>query len=218
MDPELLTTLKALADASRLRLIGLLATRRMAVEELAQATGLSSPTVAHHLQRLREAGLVISRPRHPYVEYELRLDALHDIGRRLDAASRPGAAESLEEAGPDGKPRPAFEAKVLRAFIEDGRLMAIPAQEKKRLVLLRYLAETVFEPAVAYPEQGGQSAPGPDPPGRGVTAALPGRPALHVARQGHLPAGACHRVAPLRRVRRAAAPCRPRTRRPPPAR
>ena len=53
MDPELFTTLKALADASRLRLIGLLAARRMAVEELAQATGLSSPTVAHHLQRLR---------------------------------------------------------------------------------------------------------------------------------------------------------------------
>ncbi|HEY7940996.1 MAG TPA: metalloregulator ArsR/SmtB family transcription factor [Candidatus Limnocylindrales bacterium] len=153
MDPELLTTLKALADASRLRLIGLLAARRMAVEELAQATGLSSPTVAHHLQRLRDAGLVTSRPRHPYVEYELRMDALHDIGRRLDAASRPGAAESLEEAGPDGKPRPAFEAKVLRAFIEDGRLVAIPAQEKKRLVLLRYLAETAFEPGTAYPEK-----------------------------------------------------------------
>ena len=153
MDPELLTVLKALADASRLRLIGLLASRRMAVEELAQATGLSSPTVAHHLQRLREAGLVTSRSRHPYVEYELRLDALNDIGRRLGAASRPGAAEPLEAPGPDGKPRPAFDAKVLRSFIEDGRLVSIPAQEKKRVVLLRYLAETIFEPGVAYPEK-----------------------------------------------------------------
>ncbi|HTS15638.1 MAG TPA: metalloregulator ArsR/SmtB family transcription factor, partial [Candidatus Sulfotelmatobacter sp.] len=153
MDPELLTTLKALADGSRLRLIGLLASRRMAVEELAQATGLSSPTIAHHLQRLREAGLVTSRPRHPYVEYELRLDALHDIGRRLDAASRPGATEPLEAAGPDGKPRPAFDAKVLAAFMVEGRLTAIPAQEKKRLVVLRYLAETAFEPGVAYPEK-----------------------------------------------------------------
>lgn len=153
MDTELLTTLKALADASRLRIIGLLAARRMAVEELAEATGLSSPTVAHHLRRLREVGLVTSRPRHPYVEYELRLDMLHALGRQLDEASRPGAAISLELPGPDGAPRPAFDAKVLRAFIQDGRLTSIPVQDKKRLVILRYLAETVFDPDVAYPEK-----------------------------------------------------------------
>ncbi|MFI5262057.1 MAG: metalloregulator ArsR/SmtB family transcription factor [Candidatus Limnocylindrales bacterium] len=153
MDAELLTTLKALADASRLRIIGLLAARPMAVQELAEATGLSSPTVAHHLQRLREAGLVASRPRHPYVEYELRVGAIHALGRQLDEASRPGAATALQLPGPDGAPRPAFEAKVLRVFLEDGRLTAIPAQDKKRVVVLRYLAETIFEPDVAYPEK-----------------------------------------------------------------
>ena len=153
MDDELLTTLKALADASRLRIIGLLAARRMAVEELADATGLSAATVAHHLQRLRDAGLVVARPRRPYMEYELQLGRLHAIGRQLDEAGRVGAAQSLELPGPDGRPRPAFEAKVLRAFVEDGRLVSIPAQEKKRQVILRYLAETVFEPGREYSEK-----------------------------------------------------------------
>jgi hypothetical protein len=41
----------------------------------------------------------------------------------------------------------------LRAFFVDGQLTAIPAQEKKRQVILRYLAETVFVPNVAYPEK-----------------------------------------------------------------
>ena len=60
----------------------------------------------------------------------------------------------VELPGPDGRPRPAYEARVLRAFIgSDGRLERIPAQEKKRLVILRYLAETVFEPGRAYPEK-----------------------------------------------------------------
>jgi hypothetical protein len=42
---------------------------------------------------------------------------------------------------------------VLRAFLEDGRLTSIPAQGKKRLVILLYIAETVFTEARAYPEK-----------------------------------------------------------------
>ena len=59
MDPALLTALKALSDASRLRIVGLLAGgRRLAVEELAAALQLSPGTVVHHLKRLRDAQLV----------------------------------------------------------------------------------------------------------------------------------------------------------------
>jgi len=153
MDEDLLLTLKALSDASRLRIVGLLASRPKAVEELADGLNLSPGTVVHHLNKLREAGLVESQSRPPYKEYRLRLDRLHAIGKRLDEASQPGAESAAELPGPDGQPRPAFEAKVLRAFFIDGQLTAIPAQEKKRLVILRYLAETVFDPSVRYPER-----------------------------------------------------------------
>ena len=154
MDRPLLTALKALSDASRLRIIGLLAAgRRLSVEELAAALDLTPGTVVHHLKRLREAELVEARARPPYVEYALRLGRLAEIGGALDRLGRDTPEEVLELPGPDGRPRPAYEARVLRSFFVDGRLERIPAQEKKRAVILRYLAETVFEPDRDYPEK-----------------------------------------------------------------
>lgn len=38
----------------------------------------------------------------------------------------------------------AFEAAVLRAFLRDGRLVTIPARERKKLVVYRHLVERVF--------------------------------------------------------------------------
>ena len=152
MDQELLATLKALSDASRLRIVGLLAARPHAVAELAAALELSPGTVVHHLKRLHDAGLVESRPSRPYVEYSLRLERLHAVGRKIGEIER-----STEEVallpGPDGRPLPAFDAKVLRAFIVDDRLVSIPAQEKKRLVVLRYVLDRCFPEDRAYPEK-----------------------------------------------------------------
>jgi hypothetical protein len=61
--------------------------------------------------------------------------------RSVEAAAAEIAATSPEEA------------KVLRSFIREGRLVAIPAQPKKRLVILRYLRELVFTEDREYPEK-----------------------------------------------------------------
>jgi len=37
-----------------------------------------------------------------------------------------------------------FEGRVLRAFIRDGRLVSIPARERKKLVVYRYLLDRVL--------------------------------------------------------------------------
>jgi hypothetical protein len=55
-------------------------------------------------------------------------------------------------AGPAGEELPHDVAKVLRAFFKDGRLVTIPARERKRLVVLRYLRDRVFSEDRAYPE------------------------------------------------------------------
>jgi len=47
----------------------------------------------------------------------------------------------------------AYDAKVLRAFLRDGRLVSIPAQEKKRLAILRYVMERTFAQDREYPER-----------------------------------------------------------------
>lgn len=46
----------------------------------------------------------------------------------------------------------AFTAKTIRSFIRDGRLTSIPAREKRRLVIYRYLRDQVFTEDRTYPE------------------------------------------------------------------
>jgi hypothetical protein len=45
------------------------------------------------------------------------------------------------------------DAKVLRSFLVDGRLESIPAQHRKRQVVLRFLLERVFTEDRDYPEK-----------------------------------------------------------------
>jgi hypothetical protein len=52
-----------------------------------------------------------------------------------------------------GQPRYSYAQKVLHAFIVDGRLTSIPARERKRQVVLRFLAQTDFEDGREYPER-----------------------------------------------------------------
>ena len=154
MDPDLLTAMKALSDASRLRIVGLLADgRRMAVEQLATALEITPATVVHHLKKLRDAGLVESHPRPPYMDYALRLGRLSEIGASLGRIAREqsGLPDKSDGTMPDWA-SPA-DAKVLRAFFEGERLTSIPVQHTKRLVVLRLLAETVFEKKRKYPEK-----------------------------------------------------------------
>lgn len=122
------------------------------MEGLAAALGLTPGTVVHHLKRLKDAGLVESRARPPYMDYSLRLERLAQIGGELhriarDQSGNPERDENLPDwAGP-------AEARVLRAFFEGDRLLSIPAQHSKRLIVLRALAETVFVRKQKYPEK-----------------------------------------------------------------
>jgi hypothetical protein len=47
----------------------------------------------------------------------------------------------------------AFEARVIRSLIRDGRLTTIPARERRRQVIYRYLRDQVFTEDRSYPEK-----------------------------------------------------------------
>jgi hypothetical protein len=62
------------------------------------------------------------------------------------------------ESEPVGSPNlspedAAYEARVLRSFVRDGRLTSIPAQHRKRQVILRWLLDTAFIEDRPYPEK-----------------------------------------------------------------
>src|SRR5579859_1617612 len=139
---ELLTMFKALADESRLKIIGLVATRERSVDELATALRLKPPTVSHHLATLRAIGLVSMRAEGTTHLYRFQPERLRELNRRL-------APEKL--AIPDSEGGDAWERKVLADFTEQGRLKGIPAAESKRLVILRWFARK-FEPGRRYSE------------------------------------------------------------------
>ena len=66
-------------------------------------------------------------------------------------------------------------SKVVRAFIKDDRLVSIPARDKKRQVVLRYLVERCFPEDRAYPEREVNQRLARLPPGRRRAPSLPGR-------------------------------------------
>src|SRR5207302_11437693 len=140
--PDLLTVFKALADESRLKIIGLLATRERSVDELATSLKLKPPTVSHHLATLKENGLVTMRTSGTTHVYRFRPEALRELNRRL-------APEKL--AIPDDEQGDDWERKVLADFSEEGRLKAIPVNERKRLAVIKWFARK-FEPGGRYPE------------------------------------------------------------------
>ena len=66
--------------------------------------------------------------------------------------AQPGPWPTVSE--PESLPRRhTLREKVLHAFVVDGRLVSIPARERKRRIILRWLATTDFEPDRDYPER-----------------------------------------------------------------
>jgi len=145
----LLSFFKALADENRLKIVGLLAQKPSSVEALADALGLSASTTSHHLSRLSKSGLVSARADGHYYIYSLNTDALRELSQHLlQEENLPTLSQGAVNAEGD-----LFESKVMKAFVDSaGYITAFPAQEKKFLVLLRYVVKA-FEPGQRYPEK-----------------------------------------------------------------
>lgn len=143
---ELLNFFKALADANRLKIVGLLAQQPTTVEGLAAALGLGASTVSHHLSKLAKAGLVSARTDGHYYIYSLETDALQAMAERLLSA------EELPRLSDDAD-LDAYDRKVLANFLDaEGRIKAFPAQEKKFQVILQHVVQA-FEPGQHYTEK-----------------------------------------------------------------
>jgi predicted transcriptional regulator len=143
---ELLEFFKALSDANRLKIVGVLAKGPRNVEQLAEDLELGLSTVSRNLQYLAHVGLVEARPQGHYYIYSLKTDTLRAMAQHLLAE------ENLPKLSEDAE-GDAFERKVMASFVDsEGRITTFPAQEKKALVLLRYVLKS-FEPGKHYPEK-----------------------------------------------------------------
>ena len=90
---------RALGDATRFAMAGLLARRPMSSAELGRQLGLSKPTVAHHIHELRQASLLQEQTDGKAVILSLDRGAIESlsgsaVGRLFDASEAPALGRS----------------------------------------------------------------------------------------------------------------------------
>ena len=124
--------LKLLANETRLRVIGLVADKEESVGSLARRLELTEATMSHHLAKLTAAGLLTMRAEGTTHWYKLDSEGLQSINKSL---LKP---DKLLKAPPSAAGNSA-DARVLKTFVEDGRVVKMPLAEGKRLVILRWI-------------------------------------------------------------------------------
>src|SRR4051812_20764039 len=111
-----------LADDDRRRVVAALVLGAADMDEVRRMAGLDARAAARALQRLLDTTLVV------------RGDdgTLHLLGEAFTLAARAEAARNPRPV--EHTDQPADVARVLRAFVHEGRLTSIPAVHAKRLV------------------------------------------------------------------------------------
>ncbi len=148
---NLLRFFKALADESRLKIIGILANQECSVEELAVLLELKEPTISHHLTKLKQLELVRMRPEGNTHFYQLDKKLLQTMSKEV---FYPEKISSLA----DDVNLQSWETKVLNTYIGDFQnpesvqyVREIPNSSKKRLTVLKWVIDK-FELGVEYPQ------------------------------------------------------------------
>jgi DNA-binding transcriptional ArsR family regulator len=148
----LLEFFKTLANAERLQIVGLLAVEAADAAQIAARLSLQPYAVLRHLERLEEMNLIQAQDddliaaRQANKSYRLNTQELNELSRRVLAGQR-------QKPKPEDFDGEAYERKVLSDFMTaDGKLKALPVQEKKLQVILRHLVQA-FQPGERYSEK-----------------------------------------------------------------
>lgn len=144
---DLAILLKVIADETRLRILGAIANEPLTGKDLAEQLDLTPPTISHHMRKLVDAGVVIATTDAQRQWYRLNGDLLLASRKVSLGTSSPQTVESNSEDTDEQ-----FRAKVVRDFFTDGRLKEIPAQRKRRVIVLQHITEQ-FDLTRPYPER-----------------------------------------------------------------
>jgi biotin operon repressor len=136
---------EALSDLTRLKIARRLADRPHCGEELVSLIGLSASTISFHLRKLENAELVTKHRHQYYSEYSLnRSNCTYSL---LDLITAENPDESAEQ-----QRRQRSRIKVFQTYFKRGRLLKLPTQLKKRMLILEKIA-AVFQDGISYSEQ-----------------------------------------------------------------
>ncbi|WP_444683908.1 metalloregulator ArsR/SmtB family transcription factor [Alkalicoccus luteus] len=129
---------KALGDKNRLRIIAILQHGAKAGSDLAEQLFLKHATVSHHLHKLKDIGLVYQRRDRNTIYYHLHEKRLKDMSSAVTLIGLRADTDLVADKNE--------KTSVLDNFVQcDGTIKALPAKQKKRLIVLAYVAETLTE-------------------------------------------------------------------------
>lgn len=136
---------KALSDETRLKILQALSEREMYAELLAERLKLTSATVSFHMKKLLGAGLVRARREQYYTIYSLQEEALKmTLNELVLTKDEQDATQEIREEQ--------YRKKVLQTFMTDGYCETMPAQFKKRQIVLEEIFQA-FEIGKIYAER-----------------------------------------------------------------
>ena len=146
-EDEAVALFKCLADRTRLQILRTLAKQDCYVELLSERLDLAPSTISFHLKKLADVGAVSSSRSQYYTMYSLNRDL-------FDTTMLDILQQESDESAEQERREEAWRQKVLRSFFDEtsGRLRTIPAQRKKRLIVLERLA-AAFEEGRDYTER-----------------------------------------------------------------
>lgn len=76
-------TFQALTDPNRQKILDVLKKREMAVSEIGAYLNITLPTLSHHLDILKRAGLVSARREGQQIFYNLNLSVMEEIAEKI---------------------------------------------------------------------------------------------------------------------------------------
>ncbi|MBT3389414.1 MAG: metalloregulator ArsR/SmtB family transcription factor [Chloroflexi bacterium] len=118
-----------------MKILGLLAQRECSVDELATLLSIKAPTVSHHLQSLKNLGVVAMRKDGNDHLYRLDVDHLNTLSK--DVFSSLSKEKVVHLAG--DVEYDTWQKKVLETYVDAEQILEIPYGYKKRLVVLKWL-------------------------------------------------------------------------------
>lgn len=121
--------MKSLADSSRLQALNALMEKPQYVEELAARLNLAVSTVSFHLKKLESVGLVNKSKEQYYTVYSINNDLFSLTLKELTSFN------NIQKYMQDERIKQ-YRDKVLKTFLKKGRLIALPVQHKKKLIIL----------------------------------------------------------------------------------
>lgn len=128
---------KALADPTRIRILILLGDGERNGQELAKKLGVTPATITHHAAKLREASLINERRDKNTIFFSLNhyfLKNSADATANLIYRASEGGINMLDDQQQRIK-----ESVIKNFFTAEDKLKSIPAQLKKKLIILEHL-------------------------------------------------------------------------------